>query len=159
MIPYKEYAAHRAAEAKALTTSKPTLEDEENWDEELPLPPCETLPGDKPVLQSQEDEWKLMVNQDPHSGSVAGNSGHGTMAVTPEGDPVNSNEKLVGAVDGIEENVSGENLSDVEWKEDTCPDIGRKPNRFILQITPQKEALLLGVDSSTSFEGNPSTMP
>ena len=85
VIPYKEYAAHKAAEGRALTTSKPTLEDEENWDEEQPLPPCEIPPAAKPVLPSQEDEWKLMVNQDPHSGSVAGDSGHGTMAVTPEG--------------------------------------------------------------------------
>ena len=118
MIPYKEYAAHKAAEVKALITSKPTLEDEENWDEELSLPPHETPPGAKPVLQSQKDEWKLMVNQAPHSKSVAGDSGHGTMAETPEDNPVNSNEKLVGAVGGINENVSAENLSDVEWKED-----------------------------------------
>ena len=118
MIPYKEYAAHQAGEVKVSMTSKPTVEDEENWNEEPPLPPCETLPGAKPVLQSQEDEWKLMINQDPHSRSVAGDSGHGTMAVTPEDNPVNSNEKLVGAVGGIDENVSAENLSDVEWKED-----------------------------------------
>ena len=70
------------------------------------------------MLQSQEDEWKQMVNQDPHFESVAGNSGHGTMAVTPDDDPVNSNGKLVRAVGGIDENVSAENLSDVEWKED-----------------------------------------
>ena len=31
------------------------------------------------MAPSQEDKWKLMVNQDPHSGSVAGDSGHGTM--------------------------------------------------------------------------------
>ena len=118
MIPCKEYAPHKAAEEKATTMSKLTLEDKENWDEELPLPPHETLPGAKPVLQSQEDEWKQMVNQDPHFESVAGNSGHGTMAVTPADDPVNSNGKLVRAVGGIDENVSAENLSDVEWKED-----------------------------------------
>ena len=70
------------------------------------------------MLPSQEDEWKLMVNQDPHSRSVAGDSGHGTMAVTPEDEPVNSHEKLVGAVGGTDENVSTENLSDVDWKED-----------------------------------------
>ena len=74
MIPYKEHVAHKAVEAKASTTCKPTLEDEENWDEELPLPPHETLPVAKPVL--------------------------------------------VEAVVGIDENVSAENLSDVEWKED-----------------------------------------
>ena len=56
VIPYKGYAACKAAEVKALTTSKPTLEDEENWDEEPPLPPHETPPGTKPVLQSQENE-------------------------------------------------------------------------------------------------------
>ena len=38
VIPYKEYVAHKAAEGKASTTSKPTLEDEENWDEEPNFP-------------------------------------------------------------------------------------------------------------------------
>ena len=74
VIPYKEYVACKAAEAKALTTSKPTVEDKKNWDEELLLPPCETLPGAKPVLQSQEDELNLMINQDPYSKSVTGDS-------------------------------------------------------------------------------------
>ena len=59
-----------------------------------------------------------MINQDPHSKSVSGDSGHGTMAMTPQDDPVNNNEKLVGAVGGTDENVLAENLSDVEWKED-----------------------------------------
>ena len=59
-----------------------------------------------------------MINQDPCSGSVTVDSGHGTMAVTPEDDPVDSDEKLVGVVGGTDENVSAENLSDVEWKED-----------------------------------------
>ena len=59
-----------------------------------------------------------MINQDPCSGSVTGDSGHGTMAVTPENGPIDSDEKLVGAVAGTDENVSVENLSDVEWKED-----------------------------------------
>ena len=67
------------------------------------------------MLQSQEDEWKLMINQDPFSGSVTGDFGHGTMAVTPEDNPVN---RVVGVVSGTDENVSAENLSDVEWKED-----------------------------------------
>ena len=98
---------------KASTTSKPTVEDEE-----LLLPPHETLPGAKSVQQSQEDEWKLMINQDPCSGSVTGDSVHGTMAVTPEDGPVDSNEKLVRMVGGTNENVSSENLFDVEWKGD-----------------------------------------
>ena len=90
MIPYKEYAACKEAEGRVSTTSKLTLEEEENWDEELPLPPHETLPGAKPMVPSQEDEWKLMVDQDPHSGSVAGDSGHGTMAATWEDEPNDS---------------------------------------------------------------------
>ena len=61
-----------AHQEKASTDSKLTLEDEENWYEEPPLPPWETTPGMRPILPSQEDKWKLMVNQDPHSGSVAG---------------------------------------------------------------------------------------
>ena len=113
VIPYKEYAAHKAAEGKALTTSKPTSEDEENWNEELPLFPHEIPPAAKPVLPSQKDEWKLMVDQDPHSGSVAGDSGHGMMAVTPEDEPVNSNKELIRAVAETNENVSAVNLSNV----------------------------------------------
>ena len=62
VIPYKEYVASKAVEAKALTTGKPTMEDEEDWDEELHLPPHETLPGAKPLQQSQEDGWKLMIS-------------------------------------------------------------------------------------------------
>ena len=118
VIPYKEYMACKAAEAKASTTGKPTIEDEEDWDEELPLPPHETPPGANPLQQSQEDEWKLMISQDPHSGSVAGDSGHGIMAATSEDDPVDGDKKLVGAVGGIDENVPAGDLSDVEWKED-----------------------------------------
>ena len=105
VTPYKEYAAPKAVEGKASTTRKPILEDEENWDEEPPLPPREALPVARPMLPSQEDEWKLMVNQDPHSRSVAGDSGHGMMAVTPKAEPVKSNEELIGAVGGINENV------------------------------------------------------
>ena len=108
--------ACKAAEGKALTTSKPTLEDKENWDEELPLPPQETPPGVRPMQPYKEDEW--MVDQDPRLGSVAGDSRHGMMAVTPEAKPVDSNEELVGAMGEIDENLSVENLSDVEWKED-----------------------------------------
>ena len=42
VIPYKEYVAHKAAEVKASATSKPTVEDEEDWDEEPLLPSHET---------------------------------------------------------------------------------------------------------------------
>ena len=57
VIPYKEYAAPKKAERRVSTISKPTSGEEENWDEEPPLPPYETLPGAKPMVPSQEDEW------------------------------------------------------------------------------------------------------
>ena len=101
-----------------MTTSKPTLEEEENWDEEPPLPPHETLPEAKPMVPTQEDEWKLIVNEDPHSGSVAGDSGYGTMAATQKDEPIDSTEELVGAVGGANESVTTEHLSDVEWRDD-----------------------------------------
>ena len=62
VIPYKEYAARKEVERKIWTTSKLTLEEEENWDEEPHFTPHETPPGAKPMVPSQEDEWKLMVN-------------------------------------------------------------------------------------------------
>ena len=92
--------------------------EEENWDEEPPLPPCKTPPGAKPMALSQEDKWKLMVDQDPYSGSVAGDSGHGTMATTQEDEPINSTEELVEAVGGVNESVNAVHLSDVEWRDD-----------------------------------------
>ena len=70
------------------------------------------------MAPSQEDEWKLMVDQDPHSGSVAGDSGHGTMAATGEDEPIDSTEELVGAVGGVNESVTAEHLSDVKWRDD-----------------------------------------
>ena len=115
----------------ASTASKLTLEDEENWYKEPPLPPQETPPGVRPILPSQEDKCKLMVNQDPCSRSVAGDSGHGMMAMTSEAKPVNSNKELIGTMGGIDKNVSAginENisagyLSDVEWKEEDLIEI------------------------------------
>ena len=59
-----------------------------------------------------------MVNQDPHSGSVAGNLGHGTMAATGKDEPINSTEELVRAVGGVNESVATEHLSDVKWRDD-----------------------------------------
>ena len=70
------------------------------------------------MAPSQEDKWKLMVNQDPHSGSVAGDSKHGTMAATGEDEPIESTEELVGAVGGVNESVTAEHLSDVKWRDD-----------------------------------------
>ena len=87
-----------------------------------------------------------MFNHDPHSGSVTWNSGHGTMAVTPEDDPVDSNEKLVGVVGGIDENVSAGNLSDVEWKEDD-PLFEFNDENVTIPQTP--DAALIPVQTST----------
>ena len=59
-----------------------------------------------------------MVNQDPHSGSVTGDSGHGTMAATGEDKPINNIEGLVGTVGGVDKSVTAEHLSDVKWRDD-----------------------------------------
>ena len=67
---------------------------------------------------SQEDEWKQMVKQDPHSGSVTGDSGHGTMTASGEDEPIDNIQELIGAVGGVNESVATEHLSDVEWRDD-----------------------------------------
>ena len=140
--------ACKAAEEKALTASRPTLEDEENWDEE-PLPPRETPPGARPILLSQEDKWKLMVNQYPISRSVAGDSGHGTMAVTSGAEPVDNNEELIGAMDRINENVLAGYLSDVELKKDD-PFIEINNENVTIPQTPA--AALTPVQTATGNE-------
>ena len=125
------------------------MEDEENWDEEPPLPPQETPPVMRPILLSREDEWKLMVDQDPHSGSSAGDSGHGTMAVTLEAEPVGGNEEVIGAFGAIDENVSAECLSDEEWKED---DPLIKINDENVTIPQAPAAALTPVQASTEHK-------
>ena len=140
--------AHKAVAGKA-STSKPTLEDKENWDEEPPLPPQEALPAVRPILPSEEDEWRLIVDQDPHYGLVAGDSGHGTMAVTSKGEPVDGNKELTGAVGGFNENISAECLSDVEWKEDD-PLIEINDENVTIPQTPA--AALTPVQVSTENE-------
>ena len=160
VIPYKEYAACKEAERRVLTTSKATSGEEENWDQEPPLPPHETPPGAKSMALSQEDEWKLMVDQDPCSGSVAVDSGHGTMAASGEAGPIDSTEELVGAVGRVNESVATEHLSNVEWRDDdplfmfydknvtkpqtqaaasTPVDMGRRQSFFLTRITLGKK--------------------
>ena len=56
-----------------------------------------------------------MVDQDLCAGSVAGDSGHGTMAATGEDEPINNTEELIGAVGGVNKSVAIEHFSDVEW--------------------------------------------
>ena len=70
------------------------------------------------MAPSQEEEWKRMVNQDPCSGSVTGDSGHRTMTATGEDESVDNMEEPVGAVGGVDESVTTEHLSDVEWRDD-----------------------------------------
>ena len=135
VIFYKEYAACKAVEGKPSMASKPALEGEENWDEEPSLLPHETPPGAKPMVPSQEDEWKSVVDQDPHSGSVAGDSKHETMAVTQEDEPIDSTEELV-AVHGVDEDVTIEHLSNVEWKEDD-------PLSSMMRMSPNHKHQLL----------------
>ena len=57
-----------------------------------------------------------MINQDPCSGSIAGELG--TMTVTKETELMEETEELTGAVGGVKESTSAEYLSDVKWRED-----------------------------------------
>ena len=58
-------------------------------------------PGAGFMSPSQEDEWKQMIDQDPHSGLIAGDSGHGMMTVTKETESMEEAEELTGAVGGL----------------------------------------------------------
>ena len=89
---------------------------EENWDDKPLSPPRGTPPGAKSTCSSQENNWRLMADQDPHPDSVAGESGHGTMTIETE--PVTDNEELIGAVGGTDENSSTQHHSDIEWNDE-----------------------------------------
>ena len=115
MIFLKEYKAQKGAEQEALAADKSTPK--EDWDADPPLPPQETLPGAGSMTPSQEDEWKWMIDQDPCSGSIAGDSGHGMMTVMKETESMEETEELIGAVGGVNESTSAEYLSDVKWRE------------------------------------------
>ena len=117
MIPYKEYKAQKEVEQGASTADKFTPGEEEDWDAEPSLPPWENSPGAGSIAPSQEDEWKWMIDQDPHSGSIAGDSGHGTMTVTRETESIEVVKELTGAVGGVNESASAEFLSDVKWRD------------------------------------------
>ena len=96
VISYKEYKAWKEVEQKALAADKFTPGKEEDWDAEPSLPPWETPPGASSMAPSQEDELKQMINQDPCSGSITGNSGQGTMTATRETESMEDLEWLCG---------------------------------------------------------------
>ena len=118
MISYKEYKTQKEVEQGALAADKSTQEEEEDWDAEPSLPPRDPPPGASSMAPSQEDEWKRMIDQDPFSGSIAGDSGHGTMTATEETKSIKDVEELTGAVRGVNESASAEYLSDVKWRND-----------------------------------------
>ena len=118
MISYKEYKAQKEVEQGALVADKSTPEEEEDWDEEPSLPPQGPSPGASSMALSQEDEWKWMIDQDPCSGLITGDSGHGTMTATGETESIEDVEELTGAVAGVNENASVEYLSVVEQRDD-----------------------------------------
>ena len=72
------------------------------------------------MAPSQEDEWKWMIDQDPHWGSIAGDSGHSTMTMTAAGETesIEDVKELTGVVGGVDKSASVEYLSDVEWEDD-----------------------------------------
>ena len=117
MISYKEYKAQKEVEQGASAADKSTQEEEEDSDAEPSLPPQDPPPGASSMAPSQEDEWKK-INQDPHSGSITGDSGHSTMTATEETESIEDVEELTGAVGGVNESASAEYLSDVKWRDD-----------------------------------------
>ena len=116
VISYKEYMARKEVEQRASAADKSTPGEEDDWNAEPPLPPQETPPGASSMAPSQEDEWKWMIDQDPHSRSITGDSGHGTMTATMETESIEDVKELTGAVGGVDESASAEYLSDVEWR-------------------------------------------
>ena len=118
MISYKEYKARKEVEQGASMADKSTPEEEEDRDTEPSLPPLDPPAGASSMAPSQEDEWKRMIDKDPCSGLITGNSGHSKMTATGETESIEDVEELSGAVGGVNESASVEYLSDVEWRDD-----------------------------------------
>ena len=118
MISYKEYTAQKEVEQRASAADRCTQGKEGDWDVEPPLPPQETPTRASSMAPSQEDEWKWMIDQDPCSESIAGDSGYGTMTATRETESIKDVKELTGAVGGVDESASAEYLSDVKWRDD-----------------------------------------
>ena len=65
-----------------------------------------------------------MADQDPCPESIAGDSGHKTMAMAVEAESDTGNGQLVGAVGGIDKGIATGCITDVEWRdEDTSIEI------------------------------------
>ena len=91
MISYKEYKTQKETEHRASTTDKFTPKKGEDWDAEPSCQLWETPPGAHSMAPSQEDEWKLMIDQDPH----------GTMTITTETESTKEVKQLIEAVGGL----------------------------------------------------------
>ena len=59
-----------------------------------------------------------MFDQDPHSGSIAGDSEHGTLTATGEIESIEDVKEFTAAVGGVKENASAEYLPGVKWRDD-----------------------------------------
>ena len=137
MISYKEYKAQKEVEQGASAADKSTPGEEEDWDTEPSLPPWETPPGASSMAPSQEDEWKWMIDQNPCSGSITGDSRHGTMTATRETESIKDGEELTGAVGGVDKGASVEYLSDVKWRDDDPLFVFNDDNVTKPQLLPQ----------------------
>ena len=93
------------------------------------------------MAPSQEDEWKQMIDQDPSSGSITGDSGHSTMTATGQTESMEDVKELTGAVGGVNKSASVEYLSDVECRDDDPlfvldNDNVTKPQTLTTALTP-----------------------
>ena len=111
MISYKEYTTWKEVEQRASAAERSTPGKEQDWNAEALLPPQEAPQGASSMAPSQEDEWKQMIDQDPDSGSITRDSGHGTMTATRETESIKDVEELTGAIGGVDESASAEYLS------------------------------------------------
>ena len=119
------------------------------------------------MVPSQEDEWKLMVDQDSHSGSVAGDSGHAQwLQLGKMNPPTALKNSLRQWVESMKVSplsiflmLNGEIMTlclcsmmrmyqtpNTSCCLDPSSDMGRRQGCFLAQITPWKKALLLTVN-------------
>ena len=119
VIPYKEYTAQREAERRASTASKSTSGEEQNWDEEPPLPPGET-PHQELYLWHHPKKmsgggWSIRI---PALGQSLGIQDMAQWLQLGKMNPSTALKNFVGVMGGVNESVTAEYLSDVEWRDD-----------------------------------------